>query len=220
MSFFSFAKSPSSNSAFGYKVSGVEGIPSELEAVKGTIVRTSKKYREELSKYREIAAFNEQLSKGYIRNLEAMVDVSKILNYYVDIFNVLKEEFDQNDKIMGSTLTPIDIGYLERLTKSKMDELNNKFMNESEKLKKIYTTYGKSQEIARVVEAQNNLRATTEGADKTYANINRLQQQQQPSIMAGGKSVGVGATKKERTAAKKSTGTRRTTLPKAMKRAQ
>ena len=185
MNFFSLSKSP--NTSFGYKVNGVEGVPSELEHVKGSIIRTSKKYRDELTKYREIAAFNEQLSKGYVKNLEAMVDVSRILNYYVEIFNVLREEFDQNDKLMGSTLTPIDINYLERLTKSKIDELNNKFLTESEKLKKLYSTYGKSQEVARVVEAQNALRATTDNADQAFTNLKRIQNAQAQQAVGGAK---------------------------------
>lgn len=174
---FLFSKTP--NSSFGYKVNSMDGIPSDLEKVKGNIIKTSKVYRDELVKYREIAAFNEQLSKGYIRNLEAMVDVSRILNYYSDIFNVLREEFEKNDKMLeGSTLTASQISYLERLTKSKMDELNSKFMVESEKLKKLYTQYGQTQEHARIVEAQSNLGITSEGADRTITRINQQLAQQ------------------------------------------
>lgn len=186
MNFFSLSKSP--NTSFGYKVDGVDGVPSALDGIKGSIINTSRKYRTELTKYREIAAFNQQLSKGYVKNLEAMVDVSKILNYYVEIFNVLRSEFEQNDKLMGSTLTPIDINYLETLTKSKIDELNNKFFNESEKLKKLYSTYGKTEEVARVVDAQNALRATTDGADQTFSNLRKIQNSQGAS-QGGAKRV-------------------------------
>jgi hypothetical protein len=197
MNFFSLSKSP--NTSFGYKVDGVDGVPSALDNIKGSIINTSRKYRSELTKYREIAAFNQQLSKGYVKNLEAMVDVSKILNYYVEIFNVLRSEFEQNDKLMGSTLTPIDINYLETLTKSKIDELNNKFFTESEKLKKLYSTYGKTEEVARVVDAQNALRATTDGADQTFANLRKMQNAQ-GAAMGGAKSK---KTKKVPSGAKK-----------------
>jgi len=180
-------------------VNSIEGIPSDLEKVKGNILKTNKVYREELTKYREIAAFNEQLSKGYVRNLEAMVDVSRILNYYIDIFNVIREEFDKNDKMLdGTTLTTNQINYLERLTKSKIDELNNKFMVETEKLKKLYNQYGQQQELARIVEAQNNLSATTQGANAALANINQhiSAQQQQRGGVAHKKKVVKKAVKK------------------------
>jgi hypothetical protein len=168
-SFFSFIKPPSN--AFGVKVTSVDGIPADLENVKKTIVGTNKKYREELSKYREIATFNQQLSKGYVKNLEAMVDVSRVLNQYIEVFNVLRDEFEKNERALGSSMSTIDISFLEQLTKSKIDELNTKFMSETEKLKKLYTQYGKHDEFTRVVEAQRNLLATTEVADSSYTKL-------------------------------------------------
>lgn len=187
MSFFGLAKS-SPSSGFGYKVNSIDGVPSELESVKGKIQQTSKKYRDELTKYREIAAFNQQLSNGYVRNLEAMVDVSRIMNYYIEIFNVLRDEFDKNEKVLGASLTNVDISYLEKLTKSKMDELNTKFMNESEKLKKLYSQHGKNEELARVQEAQRSLLATTEGADQSYQRLRQITANAQTSqSMLGGK---------------------------------
>lgn len=189
MSFFGLGKSTSSSSSFGYKVNSIDGVPSELESVKGKIVQTSKKYRDELTKYREIAAFNQQLSNGYVRNLEAMVDVSRIMNYYIEIFNVLRDEFDKNERVLGTSLTNVDISYLERLTKSKMDELNNKFMNESEKLKKLYSQYGKNEELARVQEAQRSLMTTTESAEQSYQKLRQITSNaQQGTAMVGGKS--------------------------------
>lgn len=182
MNFFSFGKS-TPNTSFGYKITGADGIPSDLENMKGNIVKTNKKYREEFTKYKEIAKFNQQISNGYIKNLEAMVDVSRVLNYYTEIFNVLKDEFEKNEKLLGNSLRTADISYLERLTKSKMDELNNKFLIESEKLKKLYGQYGKTEEMRRVEEAQNNLRATSEGAEAVYNNLRQIETQG----LAGGK---------------------------------
>ena len=188
MNFFSSSK-PTSNSSFGYKVNSIDGIPSNLETFKGKILKTNKVYRDELTKYREIAAFNQQLSRGYIRNLEAMVDVSRLLNYYIEIINTLRDEFEKNDKVLGTSLTPADISYLESLTKSKIDDLNNRFMSESDKLKKMYNQYGQTQELARVVEAQNNLMATTSAADQTLTNLRQQVQNvdTQRTVIGGGK---------------------------------
>lgn len=165
MSWFSFGK-PSNS--FGVNITSKDGLPSDLEAVKGTIVKTNKKYREEFSKYREIARFNQQLSNGYIKNLEAMVDVSRVLNYYVEIFNVIREEYAKNEQLLGpALLKTTDISYLENLTKNKIDELNQRFMLETEKLKKLYGQFGKQAEIAKLTEAQRSLQTTTELANST-----------------------------------------------------
>jgi hypothetical protein len=174
--FFSKPAAPAASSTFGYKITGNAGVPSDLENMKGSIVRTNKKYREEISKYREIARFNQQISNGYIKNLEAMVDVSRVLNYYIEIFNIIRDEFSKNEQVMGNTLKTADIGYLEKLTKSKVDELNGKFMVESEKLKKLYNDYGKTAEATRVSEAQQNLRLTTEGADQTLSAVKAIEE--------------------------------------------
>lgn len=174
--FFSKPAAPAASSTFGYKITGNAGVPSDLENMKGSIVRTNKKYREEISKYREIARFNQQISNGYIKNLEAMVDVSRVLNYYIEIFNIIRDEFSKNEQVMGNSLKTADIGYLEKLTKSKVDELNGKFMVESEKLKKLYNDYGKTAEATRVSEAQQNLRLTTEGADQTLSAVKAIEE--------------------------------------------
>lgn len=177
MSFLFGSPKPSSNSSFGFKLSGNAGLPSDLENLKGNIVTANKKYREEITKYREIAKFNQQLSTGYMKNLEAMVDVSRVLNYYVEIFNLFKEEFEKNEALIGTSLKTADIGYLERLTKGKVDELNNKFMTETEKLKKMYSQYGRTEELNRISEAQSSMRAAFDGADSTMANLRRIEQQ-------------------------------------------
>jgi len=184
--FFSKPTPPAPSSTFGYKITGNAGVPSDLESMKGSIVRTNKKYREEISKYREIAKFNQQISNGYIKNLEAMVDVSRVLNYYIEIFNIIREEFSKNEQLMGNSLKTADIGYLEKLTKSKVDELNGKFMVESEKLKKLYNDYGKTAEATRVSEAQQNLRLTTEGADQTLSAVKAIEEKG----IAGGATKG------------------------------
>lgn len=163
------------NESLGYKISS-DALPSDIEAVKGNIIKTNKKVRDEISKYREIARFNQQLSNGYIRNLEAMVDVSRVLNYYVEIFNVIKDEYKRNDEILGnSALKTDDIAYLEKLTRNKIDDINQKFLTETEKLKKLYTQYNKQAELSKVIEAQESISRTTNSANTAFETINRIE---------------------------------------------
>lgn len=176
--FSSLFRSTPAPTTLGYKVATNAGISREFENIKGTIEKTNKKYREEISKYKEIAKLNEHISKGYLKNLDAMIDVSKILNYYVEIFNILKVELDKNDRVLGDTSLKLeDISYLERLTKNKVDELGAQFMNETEQLKKLYTAYGKTQELGRVNEAQNSFRTTAAATTDAVTKIKAIQEQ-------------------------------------------
>jgi hypothetical protein len=172
-----FFRNQSSPTTFGIKVNSVNGIPADIESVKGNIVKTNKIYREEISKYKEIAKFNQQISNGYIKNLEAMVDISRVLNYYIEIFMVLRDEFAKNEKELGNSLKTEDISYLENITRSKIDQLNTTFFDETEKLKKLYSQYGKTDEVNRLQQAQTSLESTIQGADQAWTNIKQIQEQ-------------------------------------------
>ena len=99
------------------------------------------------------------------------------MNYYVEIFRIFKEEFEKNERILGESLKTEDIRYLETLTRSKIDELVNTFMSETDKVKKIYSQYGKNTEIARVDEAQRALQSTIDKADSTVGSLRVIESQ-------------------------------------------
>lgn len=201
MSFFGLGRKSEpavTNNSFGYKIIGTNGLPSDLEGMKGNIIRTSKRYREELSKYRELHEFNKQVSSGYQKSLEVMVDMSRFLNYYVEIFNILKVEFEKNEKMLGPSLKIADINYLERLTRGKIDELNQRFMAESERLKKMYSENGRSEEANRITETQRNMIATTEAADRTMTNFQRIEQEAASSPASPSPAVYGGAKRRIR----------------------
>ena len=175
-SLFGTKAKPTPSTTLGYTVASADGIHSDFERIRGSIQTTNKKYREELSKYKEIAKFNEQITKGYIKNLDAMIDVSKILNYYVEIFNLLKMELEKNEKVLGETSLKVeDINYLERLTRNKVDELSGKFMKETDDLKKLYSAYGKTTELGKVNEAQESFRVASSSATETMEKIRNIQ---------------------------------------------
>lgn len=161
-SYFTSAKPTS----FGVNVRSVNGLPTDLETMKGSIQKTNKQYRDEITKYKEIAKFNQKISDSYIKNLEVMVDISKVLNYYVEIFSVLRDELEKSAQEMESSgLKAADIGYLEKITRQQIDQLNNNFMVEADKLQKIYSQFGKQAEAARLGNARQNLSDTISGAE-------------------------------------------------------
>lgn len=191
---FSWGKSDAPS--FGANIAGVDGLPSQLVKVKGDIQQSQEKVRREIEKYKQVVNFNKQLSTAYERNLHVMVDISQVLTYYVEIFNLLRDEFSKSNELMNSSsLKTSDIAYLEKLTKSQIDTLNKRFMEESEKLKKMYTEYGKKDELTRITEAQGNLVKTTTDADTVFENLRRIDQGV-PIMAQGGKSKKVKKGKK------------------------
>lgn len=186
--------------SFGVNINSSGSLPSDIEKVKGTIQKANKKYREEFSKYKEIAKFNQQLSNGYIRNLQAIVDVSKVLAYYMEVFNMIKEEYRKNEEIMGTAvLKAEDIAHLENLTRNKIENMNQQFNIETDRLKKLYTSFGKTVEVEKLSNAQLELKKTTDMANATYSTLRRsmLESEAAATAQFGGKKKKTRATKKK-----------------------
>lgn len=152
-----------------------DGPIANIDKFKSAIRTTSRKYREEMSKYKEIATFNKQLSLSYIQNLEAMVDVSRVFGYYIELFNVLKNELDENAKVLGSSaIKAEDIAYIEGLTQTKMDTLNKKFLEETAKMKKLYENSEYQGELDRIKNAEKSIVTINNFATSTLDNLKKI----------------------------------------------
>lgn len=194
MSFFNFGNNASKTSntsktsvSFGANLPvGNKALSAEISEVGQKFVKTNTKYRTEIDKYKKIAEFNKKLSSSYIANIHAIVDVSKLLNDYALFFNILKEEINKTEGQIG-TLQASDIQYLENLTKAKMDEFSSKFIEQSEKVRGLYTKYGQEEEAKTISSAQEQLKNTVTNAGITYQ-----------SLLNSTKSSAGGASKKKR----------------------
>lgn len=159
------------STSFGANLAvGSKGLSAEITEVGQKFIKTNKKYRDEIDKYKKIADFNKRLSGSYIANVYAMIDVSNLLNDYASFFNVLKEEIMKTDGQIGS-LQAADIQYLESLTKSKIEEFSNRFIENSDKVKVLYTKYGQQDEVNKIVEAQNSMKSIIDDANTTYKTL-------------------------------------------------
>jgi len=177
MSFFGFGNTSSANGAKSTSVSfganlpvGNKALSAEISEVGQKFVKTNKKYRDEIDKYKKIAEFNKKLSSSYIANVHAIIDVSKLLNDYALFFNILKEEISKTEGQIG-TLQASDIQYLENLTKAKMEEFSNKFIDQSDKVRGLYTKYGQETEAKMITSAQEQLKSTVSNASTTYNSL-------------------------------------------------
>ena len=143
-----------------------KAFSSEISNVSKKFVSTNKKYRDELAKYKKIAEFNKQLTNAYITNFKVMVDVSKLLTDYSSFFHVLKEEVAKTEGQIG-TLQASEVQHIENLTKEKLGEFGNIFMDQSEKVKALYTKYGQEEQIKGINNSQESLKVLMGNAANT-----------------------------------------------------
>jgi len=163
-------KKESNSKSFGTNLS-VDGksVSAEISSVGDHVIKTNKKYLTEINKYKKIADFNKKLSDSYSANMYAMIDVSKLLNDYVQFFNILKEEMSKMDHL--GILKAEDVAYLESLTKSKMEEFTNSFMKESDKVRILYEKFGQDTEMRHINKARDSMKNVMGNATVTYKEL-------------------------------------------------
>lgn len=168
---FNWFFKPKDKKPLGVNVGSGDGIKAEIDKMQGSIVKASRGYQNNIKKYKDVAQFNQHLTRSYVANMKVIVDVSELLNSYTSVFNSLKEEFSKMEEAMGRQLDKADFDYLESLTKSKMEELQTEFNKQANGIKRLYAQYGKPEELNRILLAQNDMQKALDHADTTYKNI-------------------------------------------------
>lgn len=176
-----FFKSKPNNKTLGTSLGSQESIKAEIDKMQGSIVKTSKTYQDNITKYKEIARLNQQLTKSYVANLKVIADVSELLNSYSNVFTSLKSEFGKMEEALGKPLDISDFEYLQSLTRNRIETLNTEFIKQTDGLKKLYAQYGKAEELNRIIVAQGDVQKIISNATQTYKGIENQYQ-------SGGKS--------------------------------
>ena len=131
-------KVPTQEMSFGYDVAKRNTVV-EMNDMQKKMVKTTSKYISELDKYKEIQKFNKQLSKSYIANLNIIVDVSKILNMYMETIDVIRTQISRAEQALGKPLDAQELSYLSDMTKENIMQLSKKFFEETGKLQTMYS---------------------------------------------------------------------------------
>lgn len=168
---FNWFFKPKDKKTLGVNLGTGDGIKAEIDKVQGSIVKASRGYQNNIKKYKDVAQFNQHLTRSYVANMKVIVDVSELLNSYTSVFNSLKDEFSKMEEVMGRQLDKADFDYLETLTKSKVEELQTEFNKQANGIKKLYAQYGKPEELNRILLAQNDMQKALEHADSTYKTL-------------------------------------------------
>lgn len=180
-----FKSNKTDNKQLGETLASTDNIKAEIANMQGNIVKTSKAYRDNIKKYKDIAKFNQHLTKSYVNNMKVMVDVSELLNSYASVFNALRDEFGKMEAAVGKSLNLTDFEYLENLTQDKIESLNTEFQKQANGIKKLYAEYGKPDELNRILLAQGDVQRVIEDASDTYASLGTVPV---ASPLSGGKT--------------------------------
>lgn len=217
MAFLGFGKSPDPSSTFGYSIDKKDTVAS-INNVKSRMAVNTTKYIGELNKYREIAEFNKKISKSYVANLSVMVDVSKMLNMYVETIEFIKTQIKRAEEALGRPLEVGDLEHLTMLTRENISVLYNQFIGETNTLKKLFGDNPEyAAETARLLKAQSEIAPLSEGSDRIFKKVEEEKAAVASSISSTAATIGstastsrppgtFGGSKKKSGAAKKSEG--------------
>jgi hypothetical protein len=208
MSWFSGLVSQSSKeseSGFGYNIDKKNTV-TDMHNMQKKMEKTTTKYIGELDKYKEIAKFNKQLTKSYIANLDIIVDVSKVLNMYMETIEVIRTQIERAEQALGKPLDAQDLAYLAEITKENISKLSQNFLTETTKLQGLFAKNPDYRnEQAKVFNAQAEFKSSMTQMADTYkkesailtaeaaraaasGQVPQPQQTLQPLVIRGGKT--------------------------------
>jgi predicted nucleic acid-binding Zn-ribbon protein len=119
----------------------------KIDEIEKRISGTSDKLKTEMTKYKQIAALNKKLTESYVTNYYVMVDISKLLKDYSEIFDKLSVVLQKYDQI---EISPIDMDHLKNITKAKLDEINGDFSKQTNNIRSLYTKYNMGSELTKL----------------------------------------------------------------------
>jgi hypothetical protein len=94
-----------------------------------------------------------------------------MLQSCLGVFQSLEHEFRKLEEVTGQELKTTDFDYLTNMTKAKIDNLNTELNKQADLLKKVYTQYGRPEELNRIILAQSNMNKLVDDATTTYTKI-------------------------------------------------
>lgn len=125
-------------------------------------------YSSEIGKAKKIKDFNKTLVTNFRKNLQVMVDVTKLLTSYVQLFDVLKSELVKINTLVGKDANLDDISYLEQITQKQISTLQSEFMKQTETLESLYGKYDLGAERANITETKEQMTDIIRSATDMY----------------------------------------------------
>jgi hypothetical protein len=144
---FGSPKPASPASSFGVVTDSKFKAAVKIDEFSKQLNTTSSKLKNEVNKYKQIAALNKKLTESYVTNYTTMIDISKLLKDYAEIFDKLSVILQKYENI---EISPIDMDHLKQITKEKLDQITGEFNKQSKTIGSLYTKYGMGDELRKI----------------------------------------------------------------------
>ena len=140
-------ESQSGTSAFGVVSSSKFKDSIKFNEIEQKFSKTDEKIKKEMTKYKQIALLNKKLTDSYVANYYTMIDISKLLKDYSDVFDKLSVILQKYDQI---EISPVDMAHLKNITRSKLDEITGDFNKQSSSIRSLYTKFNMGPELGKL----------------------------------------------------------------------
>lgn len=142
---------------------------SQVDDLVNTIKASYGKYNTQMSKFQQTKELNQKLATSFKSNLQVMIDVSKLLASYTQLFEVLKTEMKKMSELIGANSDLTDLTYVSQLTQQQMGQLQTALNEQASSLSTIYTKYGMTQEASALQSLLTGVGETTSLATRITA---------------------------------------------------
>jgi hypothetical protein len=145
-------------------------LQEQLDGLRDQFIKAMAKQQGQNVKYTAVQSLNKQLSTSYFKNLQVIIDISKLLSSYVEFLDIVKSQTSQLQVEMDK-LGPSDFDYVKNLTTERIFSLNDEFKKSAAELKALYMQYNMKDEIGKIDMAEQEFKNTIDLADNTYQRL-------------------------------------------------
>lgn len=152
---------------------GSRNVFDEMRATTAKMAESNGKVKDQVTRYREMARFNKRISTSYYDNLQVVIDVSKLLQAHIEMFEEVKRSVQEMQEALGSPLDIEEFTYLGNLTKDSLNQLSNEFYKSTEDLKSLYVQFGDQDKATKIARMQQQFSSTPNDVGRMIRSINQ-----------------------------------------------
>jgi hypothetical protein len=146
------------------------GLESKLEELKKKWFENKSGLERNKAKQKELFDFTELITKGYINNLNIIVDISKIMMEYKSFIEEISTTMESiNTDLNTSAINNEDLNRLKSLTTVNIDKITNFFNGELDSIQKVLVSRGD-------IQSSQNIQKLSSDFKSIAYNNNRLSQ--------------------------------------------
>ena len=149
-------------------------VLAQLEAVRNQITKTSRVASEYKKKLNELTSFNEELTYGYINNLNVIVDISAVLNEYKILMTSVLEQLHTFDSAISEDFKQINIDHIRQLTTDQLSKVESFFNGKDfNNLKDTLSLQGNIEAVNKISKVKDNFFSVTSKSRNTVAALSQ-----------------------------------------------